>query len=266
MFLYHRSYRLTLLTALCYAIIAPFVLLFAAIGLYLFYLAYRYNLLYVQNANIDTKGRVYPLALQHLFVGLYISQVCIIGLFAIGVGTSVGALGPLILMIVFLVFTACYHVSLNSALKPLIDYLPKSMEAEERRLLEEEKIGEEKGLPSHSTELGAAPHKKPNLLTKFLKPHIYNDYATMRRLVPRDVEIRYEEEDEQWAYFAPSISSNTPLLWIPRDPMGVSRQEVADTNKVIPITDEGAELDAKNKIIWDAEGGRPPIWQPTIYY
>lgn len=253
--------------AICYAIVAPLVLLFAAIGLYLFYLAFRYNLLFVNNAQIDTQGRVYPKALGHLFVGIYISEVCIIGLFAIGCGAGKGAIGPLILMILFLVFTVVYHGALNSALKPCIDYLPKSLEAEERRLMDDDSMIDEKGTNGdHSTDLGVAPHKKPNFITKFLKPHIYNDYATMRRLVPRDIHVQYEPEEEENAYYAPSITSPSPLLWIPRDPLGISRQEVADTSKVIPITDEGAELDSKGKIVWDSESGRPPIWQPTPYY
>ena len=251
------------------------MLLFATIGLYFFYLAFRYNFLFVKNVTIDTKGRCYPLALQHVFVGLYISEVCIIGLFAIATGSGKGAIGPLILMIIFLIFTILYHMSLNTALKPLIDYLPKSLEAEERRLLEEERAGEKgvngtdgaNGMNGHAaTTLDAAPHKKPNFLTKFLKPHIYNDYATMRRLVPSDIEIRYEPEEEELAYYEPSITQDVALLWIPRDPMGLSREEIAHTSKVIPITDEGASLDEKNKIVWDAEGGRPPIYQPEIYY
>ena len=39
--------------ALCYAAIAPLVLGFGAIGLYLFYFAFRYNLMFVTNANVD---------------------------------------------------------------------------------------------------------------------------------------------------------------------------------------------------------------------
>ena len=111
--------------AVCYSVIAPLVLGFAAIGMYLFYFAFRYNLMFVSNADIDTKGKIYPRALQQLFVGLYVAEFCLIGLFAIGSGSSVGAVGPLILMVLFLVFTALYQISLNSALGPLIEYLPK---------------------------------------------------------------------------------------------------------------------------------------------
>ncbi|KAF2227124.1 hypothetical protein BDZ85DRAFT_191546 [Elsinoe ampelina] len=260
-------YTVLFVIAICYSCIAPFVLFFATLGLYFFYIAYRYNLLFVNNATIDTKGRVYAQALQHLFVGLYVAEGCLIGLFAIGTGESIGALGPLVLMIALLVFTVLYHMSLNSALKPLIDFLPKSLEAEERRLLEDEKLAEANGNTNgHSNELGAAPHKKPNILTKFLKPHIYNDFATMRRLVPREIEIRYEGTEEENAYYNPSITDELPLLWIPKDPLGISAHEVRDTPKDIPITDEGASLDEKNKIVWDQESGRPPIYQPTVYY
>jgi len=268
--------------AICYAAIAPLVLLFAAIGLFFFYFAYRYNLLFVTNAAIDTKGAVYPRALQQIFVGLYIAEVCLIGLFAIATGASVGALGPLILMIIFLVFTALYHISFNAALGPHLNYLPKSVDAEERRLLAAESghtdsDGYENGLAHKEAGKNgiangsngasdAAPHKKPNFFTKWLRPDIYTDYETMRRLVPKDVTIEYDEFTESHAYYNPAISSIPPLLWIPRDPVGISQQEVRDTAKVNPITDEGAFLDEKNKVVWDAQDGRPPIYEEKVYY
>lgn len=260
-----------LVIALCYAAIAPLVMGFAAIGLYLFYFAYRYNLMFVSNANIDTKGRIYPRALQQLFVGLYIAEICLIGLFAIATGHSRGALGPLILMILFLIFTALYNIALNSALDPLLNYLPKSLDAEERGLVEAERnaasgepVDPEKAaviIPKEAT-----PHKRPNMLTKFLRPDIYTDYHTMRRLVPKDIPIEYTPEGEEEAYFHPSVTSRTPLLWIPRDPVGMSAKEVHESSRVIPITDEGAYLDDKNKVVWDAQDGRPPIYTEKVYY
>lgn len=269
--------------AICYAAIAPLVLGFACIGMFLFYFAYRYNLLFVSNANIDCKGLVYPRALQQLFVGLYVAEVCLIGLFAIATGTSVGALGPLILMIIMLIFTALYQISLNDAMAPLLHYLPKTLDAEERHLLEMENgahdgqvaegdkyadgAGKEANVANGSHELDApAPHKKPNFFVKWLRPDIYTDYKTMRRLVPKQIAIHYSPETEENAYFNPAITSEAPLLWIPRDPVGMSRHEVAESGKVIPITDEGAYLDEKNKLVWDAQDGRPPIYEEKVYY
>ena len=265
------------LIAITYSIIAPLVLGFATIGLYLIYLAYRYNLLYVFNANIDTQGLVYPRALQQTTTGVYLSIICLIGLFAIKT-----AIGPLILMIVYLIFIVLFHFSLNSAIDPLLMYLPKSLQAEEESLLSLEDgktngdpMTDKKGLQvtandsadNNGKELPPAPHKKPNLITKFLHPEIYTDYQTLRRLVPRGfAEIEYTPEVERDAFYHPAISSATPILWIPKDEMGVSRQECRHSSKVIPMTDEGAGFDENGKMVWDQETARPPIYQEKIYY
>ncbi|KAL8995030.1 MAG: hypothetical protein Q9169_005156 [Polycauliona sp. 2 TL-2023] len=270
--------------AITYSIIAPLVMGFATIGLYLIYLAYRYNLLFVIDSRVDTKGLVYPRALQQTTTGAYLAIVCLIGLFGIQ-----AAPGPLVLMVIFLIFVVLFHISLNSALEPLLKFLPKSLEAEEQSLLAAEdgiaashSSGTEKGsgvtnsnggmtsstdTPRKDPQLGPAPHKKPNIITKFLRPDLYTDYHTLRRLVPRGfADITYDPVTERDAYYHPSISSQTPLLWVPRDSMGVSRQECAHTGKVIPISDEGAGFDDKGKLMWDSETSRPPIWQEKVYY
>lgn len=162
---------------------------------------------------------------------------------------------------------------------PLLKFLPKSLDAEEQRLLAVDNGSPESGdyvggsakearatNGTYEVGQGPAPHKKPNFFVKWLRPDIYTDYETMRRMVPRNIAVHYTPQVEETAFFNPAITSETPLLWIPRDPMGVSRQEVHDTGKFIPITDEGAYLDEKNKVCWDAEEGRPPIWEETIYY
>ena len=267
--------------AITYSIIAPLVLGFATVGLYLIYLAYRYNMLYVFNAAIDTQGLVYPRALQQTTTGIYLSIICLIGLFAIKT-----AIGPLILMIIYLVFLVLFHFSLNSAIDPLLMYLPKSLQVEEESLLALEdgntngdSVTDKKGLQATATKstgdsidtngqgMPPAPHKKPNFITKFLSPHVYTDYQTLRRLVPRGfAEIAYSPEVERDAYYAPAISSRTPILWIPRDEMGVSRQECRHSSKVIPTTDEGAGFDEKGKMVWDEETARPPIYEEKVYY
>lgn len=242
-------------------------------------MAYRYNLLFVFNSNVDTKGLVYPRALQQTTTGAYFAIVCLIGLFGIQ-----AAPGPIVLMVIFLVFVVLFHMSLNTALEPLLKFLPKSLEAEEQSLLAAEdgvlapnSSGTEKGsqvasngmssTDSPRKDLGPAPHKKPNLITKFLRPDIYTDYHTLRRLVPRGfADIVYDPVTERDAYYHPSISSQTPLLWIPRDSMGVSRQECHHSGRVIPISDEGAGFDEKGKLTWDTETARPPIWQEKVYY
>ncbi|KAI4095163.1 MAG: hypothetical protein L6R37_007122 [Teloschistes peruensis] len=269
--------------AITYSIIAPLVLGFATIGLYLVYLAYRYNILFVTDSKIDTKGLVYPRALQQTTTGVYLAIVCLIGLFGIK-----AAPGPIALMVVFLIFIVLFHLSLNAALEPLLKFLPQSLEAEEQHLMANEEGTTTSSAPNSSAgnnekagnlhnnvssidsprkDLGPTPHKKPNLITKFLRPDIYTDYHTLRRLVPTGfAEIAYDPVVERDAYYHPAISSQTPLLWVPRDQMGVSRQECLHSGKVIPMTDEGAGFDEKGGLVWDHENARPPIWQEKIYY
>lgn len=261
--------------AITYSCIAPLVLGFATIGLYLFYFAYRYNLIYVANAQIDTQGRVYTLALQHLTVGCYLLVVCMIGLFAISTAEEKIALGPLILMIILLVFMILYHASLNKAMDPLINYLPKNLEAEELALSVEEKsssLDQNGAADVDSAEKALTPASGRNLaqgnfLSRYLRPDKYDSYFHLREWAPKASDIPpYSEETEQNAYFHPSISAKAPLLWIPRDPLGISTQEIAHTSRAIDITDEDAWLDEKNKIQWDTDKGRPPIYKEKIYY
>jgi hypothetical protein len=250
----------------------------SAVGLFLFYFAYRYNILYVYSTGPDTKGKLYPRALQQLFVGLYIAEICIIGLLAVSIKKGPkGATAPFAFMIILLIITGLYHVSLNAAIAPLMDYLPKTLDAEERKAADiaagqyrtenngvqenngvhqSEGGGKEAEMAKVTSTLSAPPqHPKANMLTKFLKPHIYNDYATMRALMP--FEVQAEEEIDPMiardAYLAPSVWNELPRLIVPRDPAGISGIEVTNSGLVVAITDAGATLDEKNKIVLDED-------------
>ena len=294
------STDISIRTALVYSCIAPLLLGFATVGLWLIYMAFRYNLLFVFDVNIDTKGAVYPRALQQTLTGVYLAEICLIGLFGVR-----GAAGPIIIEVIALVATVLYHLSLRSAIGPMLKYLPKTMAAEEESLLaienghlevrpsdHDEKMGSEftgdiGGTATTGIRNGKTPDKamrvlaedangahgrlpspvtKPSFLMKWLRPDKYCDYRTLRRLVPMAfADIAYTAEQERQAYHHPAIASPTPLLWIPRDQAGVSRQEVRHTAQAIPITDEGAYLDDKNRIITNQEEN-PPIHQEKIYY
>jgi len=53
------------------------------------------------------------------------------------------------------------------------------------------------------------------------------------------------------AYLPPSVWAEVPRLIIPRDPAGISGPEVIESGKIVPITDAGATLNEKNKIVCD---------------
>lgn len=266
--LYETWLDINAFLGITYAGIAPLMLGFATIGMSLFYLAWRYNIFFVTDTKVDTRGLIYPRALKQLFTGVYIAELSLIGLLA----TSV-AIGPLVLMIIFLIFTILFNLSMNSAIDPLLYNLPRTLAEEEIAPRESgasvESGEKDAGNVSNGSSPTTATGKKPGLFAKFFKPWQHCDYETMRKLVPHggvDAYGLYAEEVERDAYYPPSVTSATPLLWIPEDPMGISKQEVRDTGKVIPITDEGCTLSDKNKLEWDTEAVRPPVWEEKIYY
>jgi hypothetical protein len=103
--------------------------------------------------------------------------------------------------------------------------------------------------------------RKPGIIARFFKPHIYEDYSAMRRIVPT-IETPPDIIDEDLvrdAYLPPAVWAELPQLLIPRDEMGISAQECAETGKVIPCSDAVATLDEKNNIVVDDEAMRR-IW------
>ena len=119
--------------AFCYACIAPLILVFAAGGMAFVHTVWKYNIIYCWDTSMDTKGLFYPRALTQLIIGLYLAEICLIGLFALNL-----AIGPLLLMVVFFLFTAVMHLSIRDAIKPLLQNLPQTLSLEEE-IQEEEK-------------------------------------------------------------------------------------------------------------------------------
>lgn len=319
------------------------VLLFAAGGLFATQVVWKYNLLYVLDSDMDTKGLFYPRALIHLTIGLYLAEICLIGLFALK-----SAFAPLALMVLFFIFTGLVHFSLSDAIAPLLLNLPQTLplegeiQAEEKAKAlrekelatarleeengaagaandyydteqvfgdeeqmeqsdydeeeeEEEESGDEHGPVTGTRAVeGAASvgatfkewfkattrakvdkeidnsganeflakfqfwkHDKhtsdepPGLLARWLHPEEYEDFVTLRNTIPGDQlpHVEYPSEFRKRCYLPPEMWAQKPTLWIPRDEARVSRQEVAHTKKYTPITDNGAELDEKGRVV-----------------
>ncbi|KAJ0164551.1 Uncharacterized protein CTA2_734 [Colletotrichum tanaceti] len=317
--------------AISYCCIAPVVLGFATVGLYLIYLVYKYNLLYVNDSSIDTRGLVYPRALMHLLVGVYLATVCLIGLFALR-----SAFLPMVFMIGFLIFTALVHVSLREAVSPLLYNIPRALALEMEELdggptadypqddfLTDaditasypdffDPVDEDEG-PAHQVNgsrgvEGASglmasvndwstnalakklqttaenwglagpisyvsywmhpdPSVEPGFILRWLHPGTFDDFSTLRRMIPGnlpDPTETYPPDYARRAYWPPEMASPAPIIWIPRDPAGVSVQEVEHCRKVVGCSDEGAELNDKCRI--EVEVDKAPFWVARTLY
>ncbi|KAL8975318.1 MAG: hypothetical protein Q9197_000443 [Variospora fuerteventurae] len=149
---------------LIYSVISPLIMVFNIITFSLFWFVYRYNTLYVTKFRFDTGGLLFPKAINQLFTGLYVMELCLIGLFFLvrdvdGAGNGVGTpcKGQAIIMVVVLILTVLYQFLLNNAFGPLFRYLPITLEddavlrdeefarAQEKRwrLADGERVGED---------------------------------------------------------------------------------------------------------------------------
>lgn len=119
--------------AITYAIISPMLLCFSGLAFGVIYIAYLHNLLFVVEPS-DGRGIYYPRALFQTFTGLYIGEVCLLGLFVVA-----KAWGPVVLQAIFIGVTIFVHNNLQIAFKPLLVSLPLNL-MRKNTPLEEEKV------------------------------------------------------------------------------------------------------------------------------
>jgi hypothetical protein len=274
--------------AITYCGIAPLILGFATIGFILVYIAFRYNFLYVYETQIDTKGDSYQKALRQLMTGVYLSEACLIALFAINTGQNVQAAGPLAIMVALLVLTLIFQFSLKFALKH-----------EEARLA----YTDPTGFPTHGNVDAEKAHahnshhqnsqhadangnqtpehhtpkasRMPGFLRKIFNPEKHSIHALSASLdkfyhtpqEPLPIEI------QKRAFFNPSVTSPTPILWIVRDDMGISQREMQDCMKAVPglrVTDEQSGFNEKGKAYWEGvdegKAREAPVFEERIVY
>ncbi|QSZ36457.1 hypothetical protein DSL72_006336 [Monilinia vaccinii-corymbosi] len=116
---------------LIYCVVSPVIIIFAIITFTLLWIANRYNMLYVSRFRIDTGGLLYPRAINQTFTGLYVMELCLIGLFFLTQDEQGNVLAAqALIMIVALLLTALYQFLLNWSFGPLLRYLPITFEDE----------------------------------------------------------------------------------------------------------------------------------------
>lgn len=324
--------------ALIYSIVAPLISLFAIITFSLLWFAHRYNMIYVTRFRNDTGGVLYPRAINQTFTGLYVMELCLIGLFILAEnenGTNV-CFPHAVVMFIALILTALYQILLNNSFGPLLRYLPITFEdeavlrdeafqrAQARRLGlvaddEDEAARLASGTPDsfltsnndvELRKLGGKGHRRQGTETsirsklqgvkgirhagtwaarggKHLRAATFGKaednlktaatYRQQRRL--KDLEAQraigdalyggYHDEIEDLtpeerdalvrkAFQHYAMRARRPTVWIPRDDLGVSDDEVLRTREFsehIWISNEGTALDSKVRVVY---GRNPP--------
>lgn len=261
------KYTNFLIIATAYACIQPLIIGFAAIGVSMFYLSYRYSLLYVRQTKIDTKGEAYKRALQQMPTGIYLAELCLIGLFG-----ARKAAAQTTLMIILLVLTAVANFLLDRMLQPLELYLGiDKWHAQESLISREEgtdpndEAARHAATHGHRLGLSKLPHPAPRWLSDVFDSIVTASREQIRSWLEEDdddeLQHHLSEQDMEKAYLAPAFTSQTPKLWIPRDSYGISQQEMEiNVQEGIPTTDDEAEVDEQGRLHWNHNVEQVPIF------
>jgi hypothetical protein len=219
-------------------------------------------LLYTAQPKIDTKGHAYTLALQQILTGVYIAELCLIGLFGLRSAT-----GPALMLAVLLLLTIASNILMNRHFAPLEQYLPADLalesdsNGEQEPLLSSAEEGASTALSREESRISAlsnrthVPTRVVGPLARFFEPHIFASYTAMRAWLQDgdyDSSIpQYSDEAVRKAYINPAYTNAAPLVWIPRDSMGVSKREIsANKDKELKCSDDGAWIDEEGNLKW----------------
>lgn len=321
--------------ALIYSVIAPVIIIFAIITFSLLWIAQRYNMLYVFRFHLDTGGLLYPRAINQTFTGLYVMELCLVGLFFLvqdEQGTQ-ACVPQAIIMITFFFLTIIYQFLLNKSFGPLLHHLPITFENEavlrdrEFELRQAKRLGlsfdddmennfaqndenTQANKPPSRSKMNISSTKSvhdagswakrsgKNITDKVLgnrtDPEDFSEETTAlkesikareirhhgRRKRRRDLEAQRKIADALYGGYNDDIEDLTPeerdvlvkrafqhsalrarrpTIWIPRDDIGVSDDEIRRTREFagnsIWISNVGAALDGKARVVY---GRNPP--------
>jgi len=122
---------LLVVIAFTYSIISPIINGLACASFFFFYLLWKYLFLWQldQPRSSETGGLFFPKAIQHMFVGLYLQQICLAALFFLATDQNdhPAAIPEGALMVALIAFTAFFNLIIHNSYGPLLHSLPLSL-------------------------------------------------------------------------------------------------------------------------------------------
>ncbi|GAA99523.1 uncharacterized protein L969DRAFT_93981 [Mixia osmundae IAM 14324] len=245
---------LLMVIALAYSIIAPLVNGFISLGFAFTWFVFKYLFIWVYDMpnHMETGGRYFPLAIHHIFVGLYIEELCLTGLWFLARNDTggVSAIPEAIFAIILIVITVLYHTILFSGYGPLINYLPLSLGGS---IEETEKLIASETQQGYSSDTsGKATDSKPSAFSNVNGDNkttpLHAGAEKRNGSIKADSYKSDADEETTRAFDHPAAWVRQTPLWIPNDTLGIGKAEIAAANKLgIAASSEGATMDANGK-------------------
>ncbi|CAL1696410.1 unnamed protein product [Somion occarium] len=144
--------RISLLAtiALTYSVLSPIINGLAMVAFLLFFFAWKFLLTWVfdQPDESETGGQYFPLAINFLFVGLYVEHFCLAVLFFLKVSDGASFIGLGVLMILLMGLTASVQILFQRSFDPITKFLPMSLATKKMQ----ERWGKDKHRREHPRE------------------------------------------------------------------------------------------------------------------
>lgn len=260
---------LLVVITLAYSVISPIINGLAVATFFLFYQLWKYMFLWQlgQPRATETGGRFFPKAIQHIFVGLYLQQICLAALFFLAQDASnmASAIPEGALMIVLIAFTAFFHIIINNSYGPLIDYVPLTLAGQDIKHSDENREATEQALKDnasvHSVDVSQQEKSHQQDASEGSKSGQTRaeDLEDAERGAPESLEDSIRGVDEEAGpkdFYHPASVAPQPTIWMPQDPLGLAEaEESVNKEKGIKVSVRDALMDDQGHV--DISGAPP---------
>ncbi|KAJ7100262.1 hypothetical protein B0H15DRAFT_936877 [Mycena belliarum] len=256
---------LLVVIALVYSVISPIINGLACFTFFMFYQLYKYLFLwqFEQPPSSDTGGLFFPKAISHVFTGLYIQQVCMIGLFFLAQDTNrkPSATPQGGMMVVLIVFTILFQMLISSSYGPLLHALPLSLAEKtysanaaaapvEDSDSHEMTVTKKAGRPGRASSVNEREENG-----RESEREEYEGLTERQKVGSRAARMKSEEE---YGFAHPAASRPQRVVWFPRDRLGLAEEELRACRAAgVDASDKDAELNEKGKV--DISGAPPDL-------
>ncbi|CAG8534484.1 7442_t:CDS:2 [Dentiscutata heterogama] len=238
---------------LVYSVIQPLILPFTALHFALFYLAYRYNFLYVYDQIYETNGDLFIHAMKQFFWGIFVFHLTMIGLMFLNQAFAAGILLIILFVITLgLILGMRHHFQHN----PKAEFLPADLlgviDMKTRKIIIDGNFTKSISTITEDIEYDEKADKEFSGSTSQQiseKPlaDIDDEYIN-----PNVVHIKHGDVDKEGnanTYLHPALIIKNPLVWIPQDSTETYKDEVKRCRESgLNATSQGATINKKYKV------------------
>ncbi|KAK3818170.1 MAG: hypothetical protein J3R72DRAFT_460309 [Linnemannia gamsii] len=229
---------------LIYSTIQPIILPLMVIYFGLYYLAFRYQFLYVYRQPFDSGGLIFPRIVDQVYIALIIYEIVMLGLFVLQKAAGQAA----IMFLVLLASIGAIVISRNNVFKPLIQYLP----------VEAFDAGGGKSLGHHGGDnfagVGGSKKEIEDVDVEAAANSAAAGYNGLGSTggpstLAFNPALNEKGVADSMAFMNPGLRTQGQPVWLPKDPAGFTDKEITELNESsIANTTESATMDPKGKV------------------